>query len=185
LSAPVYRYLRVWSCKDGAFVFLVFSLTSRQARSLQPWTYLSDEHTVGRDNLIVAIASGRGISRYIQDTSGLGIDAEPASGTNPHLQATPAVGIEADYQHYWLKTLRSNAIYSYAAVINTDLAAATTYNHSTYTAANLIWNPYGSLNVGAEFLYGWTMLQNGQKANAPRIQFSAKYSFVKVEQNQK
>jgi len=47
--------------------------------------------------------------------------------------------------------------------------------------ANLIWNPHGSLNVGAEFLYGWTMLQNGTKGNAPRFQFSAKYSFVKVD----
>jgi len=80
---------------------------------------------------------------------------------------------------------RSNAIYLYSDVVNTNLAAPTTYNHATYTGANLIWNPYGSLNVGAEFLYGWTMLQNGQKANAPRIQFSAKYSFVKVDQNQK
>ncbi len=141
--------------------------------------------TFGRDNLIIAVASGRGISRYIQDTSGLGVDAEPASGTNLHLEATPAVGIEADYQHYWLQKLRSNAIYSYADVVNTDLAAPTTYNHASYTGANLIWNPYGSLNVGAEFLYGWTMLQNGQKANAPRIQFSAKYSFVKVDQSQK
>jgi len=80
---------------------------------------------------------------------------------------------------------RSNAIYLYSDVVNTNLAAPTTYNHATYTGANLIWNPYGSLNGGAEFLYGWTMLQNGQKANAPCIQFSAKYSFVKVEQNQK
>lgn len=142
-------------------------------------------NTIGRDNLIVAVASGGGISRYIQDTSGLGIDAEPASSTNPHLEATPAVGIEADYQHYWLNTLRSNAIYSYAGVSNTGLAAPTTYNHATYTGVNLIWNPYGSLNVGAEFLYGWTMLKNGQKANAPRIQLSAKYSFVKVDQNHK
>jgi len=70
-------------------------------------------------------------------------------------------------------------------VINADFAAPTTYNHATYTGANLIWNPYGSFNVGAEFLYGWTTLQNGQKANAPRIQFSAKYSFVKVDQGQK
>jgi hypothetical protein len=76
--------------------------------------------------------------------------------------------------------LRSSAVYSYAAVNNTDLVAPTTYNHSTYTAANLIWNPYGSFNVGAEFLYGWAMDQNDQKANAPRIQFSAKYSFVKI-----
>ena len=91
------------------------------------------------------------------------------------------MGVEAAYQHYWLKTLRSSAIYSYAAVNNTNLSAATTYNHGTYTGANLIWNPYGSLNVGAEFLYGWAMEQNGLKANAPRIQFSAKYSFVKVD----
>jgi hypothetical protein len=61
------------------------------------------------------------------------------------------------------------------------LAAPDTYNHATYTGTNLIWNPGGSLNVGAEFLYGWSMEQSGQKANAPRIQFSAKYSFVKVD----
>jgi hypothetical protein len=137
--------------------------------------------TLGKDNLIFAVAAGHGISRYLQDTSGLGIDAEVASVTNPHLQATPAVGVEAAYQHYWKKALRSSAIYSYAAVNDTDLAAPSTYNHSTYTGTNLIWNPYGSLNVGAEFLYGWVMRQDGQKANAPRIQFSAKYSFVKVD----
>jgi hypothetical protein len=137
--------------------------------------------TFGSDNIIFAVAAGHGISRYIQDTSGLGIDAEPATGTlTPHLQATPGVGVEAAYQHYWLKRLRSSAVYSYAAVHNTVLEAPTTYNHGTYTAANLIWNPAGSLNVGAEFLYGWTMEQNGKSANDPRIQFSAKYSFVKV-----
>jgi hypothetical protein len=145
--------------------------------------------TFGKDNLILAVASGRGISRYLQDTSGLGIDAEPGSITNPHLEATPAVGVEGAYQHYWMKTLRSSAVYSYAAVNNTDLISLFTnspttnhiYNHGTYTGANLIWNPIGSLNVGAEFLYGSTMLQDAGKANAPRIQFSAKYSFVKVE----
>src|SRR6266566_3637429 len=140
--------------------------------------------TIGKDNVIFAVAAGHGISRYLQDTSGLGIDAEPASGVSPHLQATPAVGVETAYQHYWLKTLRSSVVYSYAAVNNTALfasAAPATYNHATYTGSNVIWNPYGSLNVGAEFLYGWATEQNGLKANAPRIQFSAKYSFVKVD----
>src|SRR6516162_11016070 len=137
--------------------------------------------TFGKDNLIFGVAAGHGISRYIQDTSGLGIDAEPASPGNPHLEATPAVGVEGAYQHYWFKRLRSSVVYSYASVSNTDLAKPTTYNHATYTGTNLIWNPIGSLNVGGEFLYGWKMLQNGQKANDPRIQFSAKYSFVKVD----
>jgi len=138
--------------------------------------------TFGKDNLIFAVASGHGISRYLQDTSGLGIDAEPKSATSS--KATPAVGVEAAYQHYWLKNLRSSAVYSYAAVNNTAFFASATpgtYNHATYTGSNLIWNPYGSLNIGAEFLYGWAMEQSGLKANAPRIQFSAKYSFVKVD----
>jgi hypothetical protein len=91
------------------------------------------------------------------------------------------VGVEVAYQHYWLRTLRSSAIYSYAALDNTDRAPASTYNHDTYTGTNLIWNPYGSLNLGSEFLYGWIVRQNGLKANAPRIEFSVKYSFVIVE----
>jgi DcaP outer membrane protein len=140
--------------------------------------------TFGKDNLIFGVAAGQGISRYLQDTSGLGIDAEPNSTSS--LKATPAVGVETAYQHYWSKTLRSSAIYSYAAVNNTAFFASATpgtYNHATYTGSNVIWNPFGSLNVGAEFLYGWAMEQNGLKANAPRIQFSAKYSFVKVDRD--
>jgi hypothetical protein len=136
----------------------------------------------GKDNVIFAVAAGHGISRYLQDTSGLGIDAEANSPTS--LKATPAVGAETAYQHYWHKNVRSSLFYSYAAVNNTSFFAAATpatYNHGTYTGANLIWNPFGSFNVGAEFLYGWAMEQSGLKANAPRIQFSAKYSFVKVD----
>lgn len=137
--------------------------------------------TFGKDNIVFALTGGHGVSRYIQDTSGLGIDAELApNGTS--LQATPAIGIEAAYQHYWRKTLRSSAVYSYAGVDNTINAPGDTYNHGEYTAANLIWNPWeSSLNLGAEFLYGWQVQQDGLKGNAPRIQFSAKYSFVKVK----
>src|SRR5215470_17031188 len=64
--------------------------------------------TIGKDNVIFAVAAGHGISRYLQDTSGLGIDAEPAPSTvgNPHLEAAPAIGVEAAYQHYWNKKVR-------------------------------------------------------------------------------
>jgi len=138
--------------------------------------------TFERDNVIFAVAYGHGISRYLQDTSGLGIDAEAKSSTG--LQATPGFGVEGAYQHYWRKKLRSSLVYSYASVDNTSFfaaAAPTTFNHSTYTGGNLIWNIFGSLNVGAEYLYGWSMEQNHLSANAPRIQVSAKYSFVKVD----
>jgi hypothetical protein len=140
--------------------------------------------TFGRDNLIVEGTYGHGISRYIQDTSGLGIDAEVTDNAHPHLKAIPAVAAETGYQHYWTKTVRSNLVYGYAAVQNAHFVQpqGVTFNpfsHSNYSAVNVIWNAYGSLNLGAEFLYGGQVLENGH-AYAPRIQFSAKYSFVRL-----
>jgi DcaP outer membrane protein len=134
--------------------------------------------TFGKDNIILAGTVGRGISRYINDTSGLGIDAEV---TDNHLKATPAFSFVSAYQHYWTKSLRSSAVFSYADVDNTEHSPGTTYGHSSSTAGNLIWNPFGTLNVGGEFLYGTLNRQDGSKGNAPRFQVSAKYSFVKLD----
>jgi DcaP outer membrane protein len=136
--------------------------------------------TFGTDNLIAQGTYGRGIARYIQDTSGLGIDAAVVSTEDPHLRATPEVGVFGAYQHYWNKSVRSSVVYGFAQVENTDFEPGTIFHKSNYSAGNLIWNPIGSLNVGAEFLYGWQVLKNGQSGNAPRIQFSAKYSFVNL-----
>ena len=139
----------------------------------------------GRDNVIVEGTYGHGISRYLEDTSGLGIDAAVISTAKPHLKATPAVGSEVGYQHYWSKTLRSSLVYGFVQVQNTQFQPGSTFHKSDYSAANIIWNPFGSLNVGAEYLYGWQVLKNGQTGNAPRFQVSLKYSFVKVDRDKK
>ena len=44
-------------------------------------------------------------------------------------------------------------------------------------SANVIWNPYGSLSFGAEFMYGWVQQKDGEHANAARIQLSGRYAF--------
>ena len=137
------------------------------------------------DNLIVEGTYGHGISRYLNDTAGLGIDAAVISVAKPHLKATPATAAVFGYQHYWTKRLRSNLVYSFAQVQNTPFQPGSIYHKSDYSAANIIWNPLGSLNVGTEFLYGWQQLKNGQSGNAPRIQFSAKYTFVMIDRDKK
>jgi len=136
--------------------------------------------TFGKDNMILQGTYGNGIARYIQDTSGLGVDAAVISTANPRLRATPEVAFEGAYQHYWANSVRSSVAYGFVQIENTDAQQANTFHKSDYSAANLIWNPGGSLNLGAEFLYGWQILKNGQTGNAPRIQFSAKYNFVNL-----
>jgi len=57
-----------------------------------------------------------------------------------------------------------------------------TYHKSSYSSANIIWNAYGSLSFGAEFMYGWVKQKDGTAANAPRFQISGRYTFVKLHE---
>lgn len=135
--------------------------------------------TVGKDVFVYQGAYGAGMERYVNDTSGLGLDAAPEDAAHPHLAAIPMFATYGGYQHYWGNPLRSSVVYGFVQMENTDLEPSSTYHKSNYTAVNLIWNPIGSLNVGAEFLYGTLEEKNTAKADAPRFMFSAKYNFVK------
>jgi hypothetical protein len=137
--------------------------------------------TIGKDTLVYQGAYGNGIERYIQDTSGLGIDAAVKSTRDPHLKALPEVATYVGYQHYWLDRVRSSLIYGYVQVDNTEFQPGSVFHQSNYAATNLIWNPVGSLNVGTEVLYGWIVEKNGVTGNAVRLMLSAKYNFVKSQ----
>ena len=47
----------------------------------------------GKDTFVYQAAYGAGMERYVNDTSGLGIDAQPADAANPHLEAVPLTAI--------------------------------------------------------------------------------------------
>ena len=108
------------------------------------------------------------------------MDAAVSSLQNPHIQALPVVATYGALQHFWAERLRSSAIYSFVQVQNTEAQPGSVYHQGNYTGGNLIWNPFGSLTVGGEFLYGWRDNKDGSTGNAPRFQFSAKYNFVRT-----
>ncbi len=131
----------------------------------------------GKDTLVYQAAYGPGIQRYLNDTSGLGIDAAPVSSYQRYLRALPTTATYFGYQHWWVPKVRSNIVYGFLQVNNTAYQAGSIYHKSDYLAGNLIWNVFGSLNVGSEFLYGWVRNKDNTSQNAPRIMFSAKYDF--------
>jgi DcaP outer membrane protein len=133
-----------------------------------------------RDSVVAQVAYGHGISRYIGDTAPLGLDAAPRSPTDLSLEALPVFGTYGSYQHYWMPSVRSSATFSFVEVQNTAFQPANTYHKGTYSSANLIWNAVGSLDLGAEFIYGWVEEKSGAHANAPRFQFTGRYTFVKL-----
>jgi hypothetical protein len=138
----------------------------------------------GRDNIVGGAAYGHGIARYVGDTAPLGLDAAPVSPTNLSLKALPLFATYASYQHYWRPWVRSSATGSYVQVQNTDFQSPSTYHRSVYSSVNLIWNPVGSLDLGAEFLYGWVENKSGTSANDPRVQVTGRYTFVKLHPNE-
>lgn len=71
-------------------------------------------------------------------------------------------------------------VWFFVQVQNTAFQVANTYHKSTYSSANLIWNPVGDLDLGVEFIYGALKEKSGAGANAPRFQFTGRYEFVKL-----
>lgn len=139
---------------------------------------------IGKDMLVYEATYGAGIGRYVQDSSGLGIDAAVVSNDQRQLRALPEFGGYFGYQHYWTPKVRSSVIYGFVQVNNTAYQGGSTYHKSDYMSGNLIWNVVGSLNVGSEFLYGWVINKDTSSRNDPRIMFSAKYdlNFVRKPQ---
>jgi DcaP outer membrane protein len=156
-----------------------------QQQSVLGWglNLSSTWRVVGRDTLNYQVAYGNGIAKYTGDGFGLGMDAQPKSDVDLTLKALPTFAPWVSYQHNWTRSVRSSATFGLLQIQNTAFQPGNAYHKSTYSSANVIWNAVGSLSFGAEFMYGWVEQKNQEKANAPRLQFSGRYTFVKLHPN--
>jgi hypothetical protein len=136
--------------------------------------------TYGEDSILFQGAYGHGIGRYIQDLTGLGADA--SVNASKHLEATPAAGTFIAYQHYWKSPAwRSSATYGYAEVQNQFGQAPTFYHQTNYVSGNLIFNPRGSVNIGAEYIYGNLTAKDGTRGFGSRLQIGLQYDLFQWE----
>ncbi|MBW1782886.1 MAG: hypothetical protein JRL30_19360 [Deltaproteobacteria bacterium] len=140
------------------------------------------------DSFIWGLQYGDGLGAYIQDTSGLGLDAAPTSRTNSSLKVIPAFGAWAAYQHWWTQSLRSTASYGFVRMdTDFDLWPHTpgtgTFKQTQYASANLVWSPWPPFDVGLEYLFGHrtvterTAVDGNTTGQDHRLQFTMRWNF--------
>jgi DcaP outer membrane protein len=130
------------------------------------------------DVVIGSVTYGRGIARYIDTLSGTNSDLD-LNDAGTDVAALPAVAGYGAYTHFWPNRFRSTGTFGYGRVDTSEQQPASSFVDSYYVAANLLWNAVGSLNVGAEYLYGTHSVRSGDDAHASRVQIAAKYDFFR------
>lgn len=120
-------------------------------------------------------ATGEGISRYIQDVNGLGLDAtfDPVLGFRP----LSSVAWFLAYEQWWAPKWASVFTYGESDIDLTSTLPANTYAFANYASANLIWLPFERMGVGVEYLYGTRENMDGQSGTAHRLQMAFQYKF--------
>ncbi len=129
-----------------------------------------------KDNIRFQATYAHGATRFIQETSGVSpsVFYDPATR---QAEAQKTFGGYVAFQHWWTNELRSNLVYSYVRSDLPRFAAAATFKHSQYGAANLIWSPIPELDLGVELLYGLREDKDGATGTQTRLQSSVTYRF--------
>lgn len=152
--------------------------------NFHPWAILfggnpireSNPTGLERSRVLLQYAFGWGINRYIQDTSGLGLDGQvdPATGAFDTLFGR---GWTVSYEHWFNAKWLTNVTYSEAMTGSVGGQPLGTYAGANYLASSLWWIPVRNLSLGIEYLYGERENLDNQRGVAHRIQTLAQYNF--------
>ena len=122
---------------------------------------------------------GKGVSSYIQDLSGKGMDLTPVPDENGKLSAVPAWAAYGTLQYQFCPRVFVNATYSHVRTYAKDWNTAdwgSTYKWAQYVTANCFWKINNFAQLGVEYLYGRKMEHNGHQAHDNRLSLMIKVS---------
>jgi hypothetical protein len=134
---------------------------------------LDEKHA---DSVLFQIAGGNGIARYVNDTSGLGLDAVLAV-PGDDLDGQELIAGMVAYQHWWDPKWGSTAGYSFVAVDNASGQPGSDYHSGQYIVVNLRHYPAERVMLGGEVLYGLREDNDGDQGDDLRVQFAVQYRF--------
>lgn len=121
------------------------------------------------------VSTGRGYANFLQDISGLGLDA--AFNPTGDLRAIRARGYGAGYTHGWTDKLTSSASYGYLRISpNDNLLIDQSLPKSTkFASINLAWQFSERAMVGIEYLWGQNIDLVDARGQGQRIQTTLRY----------
>ena len=121
---------------------------------------------------------GEGVTRYINDLMGSGLDFTPRPNDPTRVQATPMYGWQVAAQINILPNLFVSGGYSTVSVLKKNgTYSDSMYKQGQYIFGNVFWNLTPRFVLAAEYLYGSRKNMDGAKAHSNRINLLAKYSF--------
>lgn len=151
---------------------------------LHPWAFLlgtdpvheTDPSGLTRSRILLMGAWGSGISRYVNDLAGQGLDGQvnPVTGA---FSLVRTFSWNASYEHWFNSHWLSNFTFANVLVDNTPDQPPETYDQAKYLAASLWWIPIPRLSVGIEYLWGERENLDGQAAQARRVHGLLQYNF--------
>jgi len=121
---------------------------------------------------------GNGISKYVQDISGVGLDAvtEPSKTIPSAMKTVFTGGFYIAYQQFWSQRLNSTFTYGLTHVENIPYYSGE-YNIGQYACVNLFWELLPVFSIALEYLWGQRLDHGGFSGNANRINAMAQFSF--------
>lgn len=126
--------------------------------------------------------TGKGMTSYFEDVTGLGLDMVPVDNDPGKLQTVKAWGGYLGLQYNWSSKVFSNIIYShlrvYAPYYNGGNTAWTSqYKYGQYAVANVFYNITDMFSWGLEYIYGRRVDMNRSQAHDNRLQTMLQVTF--------
>ena len=126
--------------------------------------------------------TGKGITSYFEDVTGLGLDMVPVDNDPGKLQTVKAWGGYLGLQYNWSKKVYSNLIYSHLRVYSPyynggDTAWSSQYKYGQYAVANVFYNITDQFSWALEYIWGRRVDMNRLQAHDNRIQTMLQVTF--------
>ncbi|MBO7331322.1 MAG: porin, partial [Alistipes sp.] len=122
---------------------------------------------------------GEGITPYIQDLTGSGLDFTPNPENLSQIQTMPMWAVQGSAQvdimpeKFWL-----SGGYSVARVAQKNgYYSASEYRRGTYIFGNVFYKVTDNLTLAAEYLHGGRKNMDGLKSSANRLSVMMQYNF--------